>query len=278
MKHKIMHVDDNKDTREAVKLVLESEGYKVISVNNGKSCLKKLQKEKPDLVLLDMMMPDMSGWDIFQKITKDKIKTKVAFLSVMSIEESRKRNFYKSGIADYILKPFITEDFIKRIKKILTKPIKGKKVKGKLIIKDFIKRTKTKNEARLLSEVITNMLILQTLKMDYTPVQNILRKTLVKIKKLINTESVCSFLTEKERNLIKIDENLNDSTKKELANRFKVMVGSSGLYNIFLNWEKRGIIESDTDYRGKLHKITKRGCNGRKLLLEYLLQKHKNLL
>lgn len=278
MKHTIIHADDNEDTRKAVKLILKSEGYNVTSVKDGKSCLKKLQEETPDLILLDMMMPDMSGWDVFQKIRKKNIGTKVAFLSVMSIEESRKQNFYKSGISDYILKPFTGEDLVKRIRKILKKTKKKKIIRGKLTIKDFIKRMKTKSEERLLSDVVINMLILQTLKKDFTPSQDIIKNTLVKLQELKNADSLYSFLPEEEQKLIKnADKNFNGLMRAELAKRFKVLVGSSTLYATLLRWEKRGIVESDTDYRGKLYKITKRGCNGRKLLLEYFLQIHKSL-
>lgn len=272
MKHTIMHVDDNDDTRKVVELILKSEGYKVISVKDGKSCLKKLQKETPDLVLLDMMMPDMSGWDIFQKIRKKNINTKVAFLSVMSIEESRKQNFYKNGIADYILKPFTDDDLVKRVKKVLAKPKKKEITRGKLTLKDFIKKMKTKNEAKVLSDLIINMLVLQVLKKDYTPSQDIIKTGLVNIQDLIDSESLYSFLPEEEQKLIAISKESDNMIKKELVKRFRVMVGSSTLYATLLSWEKRGIVESDTDYRGKLYKITKRGCNGRRLLLEYFLQ------
>lgn len=272
MKHTIMHVDDNDDTRKAVELILKSEGYNVISVKDGKSCLKKLQKETPDLILLDMMMPDMSGWDVFQKIRKENANTKVAFLSVMSIEESRKQNFYKNGIADYILKPFTDDDLVKRVKKVLAKPRKKEIIKGKLTLKDFIKKMKTKNEARVLTDLIINMLVLQTLKKDYVPSQEIIKIVLVNLQDLTDSESLYSFLPEEEQKLIAISKESDEMIKKELAKRFRVMVGSSTLYATLLNWEKRGIVESDADYRGKLYKITKRGCNGRKLLLEHFLQ------
>ncbi len=272
MKHTIMHVDDNEDTRKAVELILKNEGYNVISVKDGKSCLKKLQKETPDLILLDMMMPDMSGWDVFQKIRKENADIKVAFLSVMSIEESRKQNFYKDGIVDYISKPFTDDDLVKRVKKILTKLRKKKIIKGKLTLKDFIKKMKTKNEARMLSDVIINMLVLQILKRDYTPSQEIIRTVLVKLQDLTDSESLYSFLPEEEQKLVNTGKESDGMIKKELAKRFRVMIGSSTLYATLLSWEKRGIVESDTDYRGKLYKITKRGCNGRKLLLEYFLQ------
>lgn len=274
MKHTIMHVDDNDDTRKAVELILKNEGYNVISVKNGKSCLKNLQKETPDLILLDMMMPDMSGWDVFQKIRKENANIKVAFLSVMSIEESRKQNFYKDGVADYISKPFTDDDLVKRVKKILTKSKKKETIKGKITLKDFIKRMDSKSKERILGDVILNMLLLQTLKKDYSPSQDVIKNTLIKLQELTKTDSLYNFLPQEEQELIKNKENkeLNNLVKKELADRFKVMVGSSALYAMLLSWERRKIVESDADYRGKLYRITKRGCHGRKLLFEYFLQ------
>ena len=196
----------------------------------------------------------------------------------MSIEDARKQRFYKSGIVDYILKPFTEEDLIKRVKIMLKRTKKKKIIRGKLMLNDFIKRIKSKSKARILGDVIANMLILQTLKKDFTPSQEMIKNTLLKFQELKNAESLYSFLPEEERKLVenKVSKGFNDLIRKELIERFKVMVGSSTLYSILLRWEKRDIVESDTDYRGKLYKITKRGCNGRKLLWEYFLQMHRN--
>lgn len=116
---KIMHVDNEPDTLKLVKTILEKEGFNVVTALSGKECLGKLGEENPDLVLLDVMMPDMSGWDVYQRIRKMKKRPKVAFLSVIEVSKERRRALFNNGISDYITKPFDRADLVKRIKKIV---------------------------------------------------------------------------------------------------------------------------------------------------------------
>ena len=118
---KILYVEDDEDTLNAVKVLLETQGYKVEGAANGKDALKMIAKGEHDLILLDIMLPDMSGWDIFQKLHKEQPKRKIAFLSVMPVSEERKKVLIKAGVMDYIMKPFDKEDLIRRVKDILAK-------------------------------------------------------------------------------------------------------------------------------------------------------------
>lgn len=117
---KIMTVEDNKDTREVIKLILEKEGYKVTEASSGKECIEKLKKETPDLILMDIMMPGMSGWDTVTEIKKNKKwdKIKICFLSVVEISEERRKALKSSGIQGYMMKPFNKEDLITEVKKL----------------------------------------------------------------------------------------------------------------------------------------------------------------
>jgi DNA-binding response OmpR family regulator len=117
---KIMHVDDEPDTVELVRTILEHEGFKVVSAYSGKECLEKLDSIIK-LVLLDIMMPDMSGWEVYLKIRKNRNNVKVAFLSAIDVSEERRRILFKNGIADYITKPFDNQDLVRRVKKIVEK-------------------------------------------------------------------------------------------------------------------------------------------------------------
>ncbi|MCK5630787.1 MAG: response regulator transcription factor [Nanoarchaeota archaeon] len=118
---KILYVEDDEDTLMAVKVLLETQGYQVRGATNGKEALKLIAEEDFNLILLDIMLPDMSGWDIFQKLHKDTPEKKVAFLSVMPVSEERKKVLLKAGAMDYIMKPFDKEDLIRRINKICKK-------------------------------------------------------------------------------------------------------------------------------------------------------------
>ena len=121
MAKKILIVDDEESIREVVSAVIEPEGYKITLASDGADCLEKLKTLKPDLILLDMMMPGMSGRETCEKIRANpKTKNlKVAFLTVARFSESGKETLKKMNISDYITKPFENADLIKRIKKIV---------------------------------------------------------------------------------------------------------------------------------------------------------------
>lgn len=116
---KILYIEDNEDTAEAVKTILTNAGFKTEITLCGKDGLKKVKKENFDLILLDIMLPDMSGWDIFMKLKKDKVKAKYAFLSVIPVSTERMVELKRAGISDYITKPFEKDDLIARIKNML---------------------------------------------------------------------------------------------------------------------------------------------------------------
>ncbi|HVQ00804.1 MAG TPA: response regulator [Candidatus Thermoplasmatota archaeon] len=116
---KIMVVDNEPDIVDLTRTVLELGGYTVIPSYSGEEALRKLEKEKVDLVLLDIMMPGMSGWDVFNRIKKKNKEVKVAFMSVLEISEKRKQVLLDEGLADYIMKPFDKETLLRHIDTIL---------------------------------------------------------------------------------------------------------------------------------------------------------------
>ena len=118
-KKQILYIEDNQDTAEAVKLILTKAGFELDISLSGKDGISKAKKNHYDLCLLDIMLPDMSGWDIFQKLKKDKVKSKYIFLSVLQVSTERMNELKNAGIDDYITKPFIKADLIARIKKVL---------------------------------------------------------------------------------------------------------------------------------------------------------------
>lgn len=121
MKKKIMIVDDEVNILELVKVILEQEGFEVISVSSGKECLDKLKEVKPDLILMDMMMPSMSGREVTEKIRKNpKTKNlKIAFLTVARFSEVGRDMLKDLNVSDYITKPFDNADLVKRVKKLV---------------------------------------------------------------------------------------------------------------------------------------------------------------
>jgi CheY-like chemotaxis protein len=116
---KIMVVDNEPDIVDLTRTVLELGGYNVIPTYSGEECLRKLEKEKVDLVLLDIMMPGMSGWDVFNRIKKKNQDIKVAFMSVLEISEKRKKVLLDEGLSDYIMKPFDKDTLLEKVDHIL---------------------------------------------------------------------------------------------------------------------------------------------------------------
>jgi DNA-binding response OmpR family regulator len=116
MTKKILVVDDEPDVRETVKVVLEKNGYRVMTAINGDDGLKKWQKEKPDLVLMDIMMPGTPVKEIIPKMKG----TKVAYLSVVRMSEAEKENLMKSSnIVEFIQKPFDIKELARKVKELV---------------------------------------------------------------------------------------------------------------------------------------------------------------
>ena len=120
---KIMIVDDEENFLELMINLLQNEGFEVIPAENGRQCLDKLRTVKPDLILMDMMMPGISGKETVKKIrenprTKD---TKVIFLTVVRLSYIGEDILEELNVSDYIVKPFDNDDLIQRIKKVLEK-------------------------------------------------------------------------------------------------------------------------------------------------------------
>ena len=115
---KILYIEDNTDTASAVKIILDKAGFQTTICHSGKEGIAIAKSEEFNLFLLDIMLPDMSGWDIFSILSK-KSKAKFAFLSAIPVSSERMKELLKVGISDYITKPFSKGDLIARIESIL---------------------------------------------------------------------------------------------------------------------------------------------------------------
>ncbi len=111
----IMIVDDEPDIRKTTSTVLEKNGYKVVTAKNGDECLKKLEKIRPDLILMDIMMPGTPVKEVVSKIED----IKIAFLSVVRTSEAEKENLKKTkNIVDFIQKPFDINELVKKVEEL----------------------------------------------------------------------------------------------------------------------------------------------------------------
>jgi len=117
---KILIAEDEKDILELITFTLQFGGYEVIPTSNGVEALEMTRKEKPDLILLDVRMPRMSGYEVCTnvKVDRDIRHIPVVFLSAKGQEAEIKTGF-DTGAIDYILKPFAPDQLLNRLKEIL---------------------------------------------------------------------------------------------------------------------------------------------------------------
>lgn len=134
MSQRILLVEDEENLLEVVKLNLELEGYLVTTSTTGKDALAKASDPELDLILLDVMLPEMDGFEICKRLRDKGIQTPVLFLTAKGTSEDRITGL-KLGADDYLVKPFHLEELLLRVgillqrnKKATTAPIQEKEV------------------------------------------------------------------------------------------------------------------------------------------------------
>lgn len=120
VKASILLVEDEENLLEALKLNLELEGYEVTCANNGAIALKKVEEEYYDLILLDVMLPEVDGFDVCETIRLNNIDTPIIMLSARSGSADRVAGL-KRGADDYLTKPFNLEELLLRVEKLIEK-------------------------------------------------------------------------------------------------------------------------------------------------------------
>ena len=118
---RILIAEDEQDILELIIFTLQFGGHEVIPTSNGEGALEMTCKEHPDLVLLDVRMPRMSGYQVCTKIKSDPETQHipVVFLSAKG-QEAEIKTGYEKGAVDYILKPFAPDHLLDRLEEILT--------------------------------------------------------------------------------------------------------------------------------------------------------------
>ena len=126
---KIMVVDDDPDMRETLQIILEAAGHTVVTAADGKECLDRLKEERPDLLILDLLMPKMDGFAVCKEL-KDPRRAKYArmpiiILSSVREDASQRRYELETGVRldvdDYVEKPIESNVLQERVAKILKK-------------------------------------------------------------------------------------------------------------------------------------------------------------
>jgi DNA-binding response OmpR family regulator len=129
MGSKILVVDDDPDILEAVALILESQGYEVVTARDGVEGLANLKAEQPDLMILDLMMPKMDGFAVCKELQDPRWSKyrdiPILILTSVREEASRRRYELETGlelnVADYVEKPMSPDVLLKRVSTLIKK-------------------------------------------------------------------------------------------------------------------------------------------------------------
>ena len=121
MRHKILAVDDDADILELIKETLSREDMTVVTAKDGKTCLEKAEETKPDLILLDIGLPDISGYKVFRTLKHEKTLSHipVIMLTGRKTPPNEIASILNEGASDYLAKPVIPEFLAARVKVVL---------------------------------------------------------------------------------------------------------------------------------------------------------------
>lgn len=120
---KILIVDDDSNICELIRLYLEKNHFSTVIANDGQQALKLVDEEKPDLVLLDVMMPRLDGWQVCREMRKT-LQTPIIMLTAKG-EVFDKVLGLELGADDYITKPFDTKELVARVKAVLRRTVQN---------------------------------------------------------------------------------------------------------------------------------------------------------
>jgi len=119
----ILCVEDEAEMIDLIRLILSRKGYQVSGAAGGQAGLEKIRKELPDLVLLDLMMPDLGGWEVYQQMKADEKMKDIPVIIVTAKAQSIDKvlGLYIAKVEDYIAKPFSPSELIASVEHVLAR-------------------------------------------------------------------------------------------------------------------------------------------------------------
>lgn len=120
MSHRILIADDHEDNRELLNLMLRKAGYSVREAKNGSECLKLARADTPDLIIMDLSMPVLDGWGLFEELKLDQRTREIPCIVVTAHADLDRNRALEKGFIAYVSKPFTTEDILHTIESALT--------------------------------------------------------------------------------------------------------------------------------------------------------------
>ncbi len=126
---KVVCVEDEPEMIDLMRLILSRKGFEVIGANGGVQGLQTIRAEKPDLVLLDLMMPEMDGWQVYQQLKADVSTADIPVIVVTAKAQNIDKvlGLHIAKVDDYIPKPFSLQELVDRVEKVLKRHEQARK-------------------------------------------------------------------------------------------------------------------------------------------------------
>ncbi|MEJ2510018.1 MAG: response regulator [Anaerolineales bacterium] len=120
---RVVCVEDEPEMIDLIRLILGRKGYEVIGAHGGMAAMQIIQEHMPDVILLDLMMPDMDGWEVYQKLKADEDVKNIPVIVVTAKAQSIDKvlGLHIAKVDDYISKPFSPQELLDSIDQILNR-------------------------------------------------------------------------------------------------------------------------------------------------------------
>jgi DNA-binding response OmpR family regulator len=119
----ILYIEDDQEMIELIRLILRRRGFEIRGANSGKEGLEIIRKDHPDLLLLDLMMPEMDGWEVYQQLKADEATKNIPVIIVTAKVQSIDKvlGLHIAKVDDYIAKPFSPQELLTSIDNVLAR-------------------------------------------------------------------------------------------------------------------------------------------------------------
>ncbi|HSO26592.1 MAG TPA: response regulator [Anaerolineales bacterium] len=118
---RIVYIEDEQEMIDLVRLILSRKGFEVLGAGGGREGLDMVREHLPDLVLLDLMMPDMDGWDVYQQMKADDRTRQIPVIVITAKAQSIDKvlGLHIAKVDDYISKPFSPKELLQSVEKVI---------------------------------------------------------------------------------------------------------------------------------------------------------------
>ncbi|MEN4013215.1 MAG: response regulator [Chloroflexota bacterium] len=121
MNHLVVYIEDDQEMIDLVSMILSRRGYSILGAQGGKKGLELVKQKLPALILLDLMMPDMDGWEVYQQLKSDEATRQIPVIVITAKAQAIDRvlGLHIARVDDYISKPFRPQELLESIEKVM---------------------------------------------------------------------------------------------------------------------------------------------------------------